>query len=60
MLLKGTMRERQAPKRWCLAEERHGDSPEACIALRETLDPDIPCLRCQPAEPKPLTSNEEY
>ena len=36
MLLKGAMRERQAPERWCLAEERHGESPEARIALRET------------------------
>jgi len=34
MLLKGTMRGKQAPKRWCLAKECHGDSQEACIALR--------------------------
>jgi hypothetical protein len=32
MVLKGTMRGRQALKRWCLAEERHGESPEARIA----------------------------
>ena len=34
MLLQGTMRGRQAPKRWCLAEECHGEPPEACLALR--------------------------
>jgi hypothetical protein len=34
MALKGAMRGRQALKRWCLAEERYGASPEARIALR--------------------------
>jgi len=29
------MREKQAPKTWRLAEQCHGDSQEACIALRE-------------------------
>jgi hypothetical protein len=33
-VLKGAMREKQAPKRWCLAERYYGDSQEACIALR--------------------------
>jgi len=36
MVLKGAMRGRQALKRWRLAEERHGESPEARIALRGT------------------------
>jgi hypothetical protein len=36
MLLKGTMRGKRAFKKWCLAEWCHGESPEACIALRET------------------------
>jgi hypothetical protein len=35
-VLKGTMRGKQASKRWCLAERYHGDSQEACIALRGT------------------------
>src|SRR5436309_4300610 len=35
MALKDTMRRRQASKRGCLAEECYGESPEACIALRE-------------------------
>src|SRR6266567_7486544 len=35
MLLKGVMRKKQASKMGCLAEECHGDSQEACIALRE-------------------------
>src|SRR5262247_1119928 len=30
------MRKKQASKMGCLAEECHGESPEACIALRET------------------------
>ena len=34
MPLKGAMRGKQALKTWCLAEECHGESPEACIALR--------------------------
>jgi hypothetical protein len=34
MLLKGAMRRRQVSKTWCLAERCHGESPEACIALR--------------------------
>ena len=34
MLLKGAMRGKQALKRWRLAKECHGDSQEACIALR--------------------------
>ena len=33
-VLKGAMREKQAPKTWCLAERYHGDSQEACIVLR--------------------------
>ena len=33
MALKGAMRGRQALKRWRLAEERQGESPEARIAL---------------------------
>jgi len=33
-VLKGTMREKQAPEMWCLAEECHGESHEACIVLR--------------------------
>jgi len=35
MLLKGVMRKKQASKMECLAKECHGESPEACIALRE-------------------------
>ena len=35
MLLQGARRGSQAPKRWCLAEECHGASPEACRALRD-------------------------
>lgn len=35
MLLKGVVRKKQASKMRCLAEECHGESPEACIALRE-------------------------
>jgi len=31
MLLKGVMRKKQALKMWCLAEECHGASPEACL-----------------------------
>jgi hypothetical protein len=34
ILLKGVMRKKQASKMGCLAEECHGASPEACIALR--------------------------
>jgi hypothetical protein len=34
MLLKGAVRGKQAPKTQCLAEQCHGDSQEACIALR--------------------------
>ena len=34
MPLKGAMRGKQALKTWCLAKECHGESPEACIALR--------------------------
>ena len=37
MLLQGAMRESHAPARWCVAEERPGASPEACLALRERL-----------------------
>ena len=33
-VLKGAMREKQAPKMWRLAEQCHGDSQEACLALR--------------------------
>ncbi len=33
-VLKGTMRRKQASEMWCLAERYHGDSQEACIALR--------------------------
>jgi len=36
MLLKGAMRRKQASKTWCLAETCHGESLEACIALRGT------------------------
>jgi hypothetical protein len=36
LLLKGVMRKKQAAKMECLAEECHGESPEACLALRET------------------------
>jgi len=28
-VLKGAMREKQAPKKWCLAERYHGESHEA-------------------------------
>ena len=35
MALKGAVRGRQVPKKQCLAERCHGDSQEACIALRE-------------------------
>jgi hypothetical protein len=35
MLLKGVMRKQQASKMECLAKGCHGESPEACIALRE-------------------------
>jgi len=34
MLLKGAMRGGHAAKRWCWAEEGHGEPHEACIALR--------------------------
>ena len=34
MPLKGAMRGKQALKTWCLAKEYHGESLEACIALR--------------------------
>ena len=34
MPLKGALRRKQASKMRCLAEECHGDSQEACIALR--------------------------
>jgi hypothetical protein len=34
MPLKGAMRGKQALKTWCLAEKCHGESLEACIALR--------------------------
>ena len=34
MPLKGAMRGKQALKTWCLAEQCHGESHEACIALR--------------------------
>jgi len=36
MALKGVMSGRQVRKTWCLAERWHGDSQEACIALRGT------------------------
>ena len=32
--LKGTVRRKQVSKTQCLAKECHGDSQEACIALR--------------------------
>jgi hypothetical protein len=34
MPLKGAMRGKQALKTWCWAEKCHGESLEACIALR--------------------------
>jgi len=34
MPLKGAMRGKQALKMWCLAKECHGESHEACRALR--------------------------
>ena len=34
MPLKGAVRRKQASKTQCLAEKCHGESPEACIALR--------------------------
>jgi len=34
MPLKGAMRGKPALKTWCLAEKCHGESPEACRALR--------------------------
>jgi hypothetical protein len=34
MPLKGAMRGKQSLKTWCLTKECHGESPEACIALR--------------------------
>ena len=34
MPLKGAVRGKQAPKTQCLAEQCHGESLEACIALR--------------------------
>ena len=58
MLLKGAMREKQAPKTWCLAEKCHGDSQEACIALRVNNDPGIPCIKCQ-RESRNLGKREE-
>jgi len=36
MALKGAVRRRQVFKTQCLAERCHGDSQEACIALRGT------------------------
>ena len=44
MLRKGSMRKKQASKMGCLAEECHGASPEACIALREKWT--LTCLAC--------------
>jgi hypothetical protein len=35
MLLKGVVRKKQASKMRCLAKECHGESHEACLALRE-------------------------
>jgi hypothetical protein len=37
MPLKDTMKRREGAKRWCLAERWDGASPEARLALRETL-----------------------
>src|SRR5712692_11650559 len=59
MRLQGAMRERQAPERWCWAEERHGASPEAWESPTGKAAPDSPCLRCQPVEPAILDERGE-
>jgi hypothetical protein len=48
MLLKGAVRRRQVSKTRCLAERCHGESPEACIALRGT--PPLTYLACDVSE----------
>jgi hypothetical protein len=44
MPLQGARRGKQTLKTWCLAEDCHGESPEACRALREM--PTLTDLAC--------------
>jgi hypothetical protein len=51
MLLKGAMRRRQVSKKWCLTKRWHGESPEACIALRENFT--LTYLACYVSQSSP-------
>ena len=52
MLLKGAMSGRHALKRWCLAEERYGESPECAVqaARRNVETPQGIQVPCEPLE----------
>jgi hypothetical protein len=52
MFLKGAMREKQAPKKWCLAEKWQGDAPRSVQSPSAKASPDLPCLLCQPVKPE--------
>ena len=51
MPLKGAMRARHAPERWCLAQARQGASPEAWESPSGKAAPESPGLLWQPGEP---------